>query len=259
MMRCGHTNPWRGMLLAAVFLLAMSSCNRKVSLSTYENVRPKDIAVILDTTSLEFDQMRARFRIHADLNGDRKNFNADIRWERHKQLWMSFSILGIEGVRALFTPDSIHILNKLENTYYYGDYASLERLSNVSLTFAEIEELLLGRLIAIDDRKPEVRYRDGKVFLAMRDDEYNALVDLDKQTVSIQQFWINSLDNARRLEVTLDDYQVVGAKRWPNSREYYIVNGDMYLRVGATSQKLVLNEHQEYPFSVNPKYRRVPL
>jgi hypothetical protein len=248
-------------LLIVIMSLALifSSCKRKTSVAIYDNVRPKDITVIMDTTSLEFSEMKARFRIKADLNGDRRSFNADIRWDRNNKIWMSFSIFGIEGVRALFTPDSVKVINKLDNEYYFGDYASLTRLSNVELTFEEIEQLLLGKVFEIQDRKPEIDINQDHVVLRLADKEFNAEINLDKETVSIQQFWINSVTAPKRLEVNLSDYQLVGNKKWPNKRDYHIISGDMYLKVDATSHKLVLNEKLDYPFNVHPKYQRIPL
>jgi len=258
-MRMLRNIPTRRGLLILVIFLTFSSCNRKMHLTSYENVKAKDIAIIIDTSSLDFDEMKARFRIRADLNGDKRSFNADIRWDRNEKIWMSLSIFGIEGVRALFTPDSIKILNKLENEYYYGDYESLTKLSKVELSFNEIEELLLGRLFGIQDKKPEVRFKGDKVVLTMEDDFYNAIVNLDRKTVSIQQYWINSLSSPRKLEVTLSDYEAIGDKRWPNQRDYRIESGGTYLKVDATSQKMILNEKLEYPFKINPRYQKIPL
>jgi hypothetical protein len=239
--------------------LFFGACNRKSALTAYHNVKARDIAVILDTSSLEFQELRAKFRIKADLNGDSRSFNADIRWDWNEKIWMSFSIFGIEGVRVLFTPDSVHVINKLNNEYYYGDYKSLEKLSNVELSFAEIEQLLLGKLFVIQDNKPDVRFEKDKVILRLKDADFNAEVSLDRQTISIQQYWINSIVSPKRLEVTLSDYQMIGDKRWPNKRDYHIVSGDMYLNVDATSQKLELNEKLEYPFYIHPKYEKIAL
>lgn len=249
----------RILIILIALSLAFSACSRKTDLTVYENVKPKDIAIILDTTSLQFDELKARFRIKADLNGEKQSFNADIRWDWNEKIWMSFSIFGIEGVRTLFTPDSVKVINKIDNEYYFGDYKSLEKLSNVELSFYEIEQLLLGKIFEIKDKKPDVSYRGDDVVLHFRDRYFDAEVNVDRETVSIQQFWINSSTAPKRLEVILSDYELVGTKKWPNKREYHIVSGDMYLKVDATSQKLVLNEKLDYPFDVHPKYVRIPL
>ena len=246
-------------LFILTLTLIFSACNRKTGLSTYENVKAKDVTAIIDSSALEFEEMKARFRIKADLNGDVRSFNADIRWDWNDKIWMSFSIFGIEGFRVLFTPDSVHVVNKLDNEYYFGDYKSLEKLSNVPLSFEEIQLLLIGKLFVIQDKKPDIRFNEDEIVLRLKDEEFAAEAKLDRKTISIQQFWINSLVSDNGLEVTLGDYQMIGHKKWPNQRNYHIVSGDMYLKVNATSQKLELNEKLEYPFYIHPKYERIAL
>lgn len=247
-------------ILLLLFTLAISSCNRKtIESSNYENLKAKDIVGVMDTLHLQFDELKARFKIKADLNGDTKSFNADMRWKNDEQIWMSFSIFGFEGIRALFTQDSVKIINKLEKEYYYGTYANLENLSQVPLTFDEIEDLFLGKLLPIQDKRPEVRLKGDVVLLGMEDDDYIAKAELDRKSLSIQHYLITSLLQSRSLDVTLTDYQKIDNKNWPNKRTYSIKSGSNYLNIEATSQKVVLDEKLDYPFYVNEKYKFIPL
>ena len=119
--------------------------------------------------------------------------------------------------------------------------------------------LLLGSLVGIRDKKPDVKFGKDKLVLDLRDDDYIGQATLDPATVSIQHFWINSIGAERRLEVNLSDYELIRGKRWPNVRDYYIVTEDTYLKVDATAQKMILNEALEYPFTVTSKYEWIRL
>jgi hypothetical protein len=248
-------------IFGLLILFAISTgCNRKVAPTTnFEHIKAKDIVSVLDTTSLQFDALKARFKIKADLNGESRSFTADIRWQKDQQIWMSFSILGFEGVRALFTQDSVHIMNKLESQYFYGDYFALEKISQVPLSFNEIQNLLLGKLLQIEDKKPDVQIKGNNAIIEMKDDDYLAKINVDRQTLSIQHFLITSWMGKRSLDVTLSDYELIQNKNWPTKRNYNIISGENYLRIDATSQKITLNEILEYPFYVNPKYEKIPL
>jgi len=248
-------------IIAIVLVLFVAiSCNRNtVQISTYENIKVKDLMTVMDTSFLEFDELKARFKIKADLNGNSRSFNADIRWEKEEQIWMSFSIFGFEGLRALFTQDSVHIINKLEKQYYFGDYKSLEQISQVALSFNEIENLLLGRILSVDDKKPAVQVKGKSAIIEMEDELYKAKISVDKSTLSIQHYLITSWLENRSLDVTLSDYQQIENKNWPKQRDYNIISGSNYLKIDATSQKVALNETLEYPFYINPKYEKIPL
>ncbi len=245
--------------LFLLFVIA-TGCNKKAApVSSFENIKVKDIVAVLDTTSLQFNELKARFKIKADLNGESRSFNADLRWQKDEQIWMSFSILGFEGVRALFTPDSVHIINKLENQYYFGDYLALEKISQVPLSFSEIQNLLLGKLLQIEDKKPAVQVKGNTAIIEMQDDSYKAKINVDRTTLSIQHFLITSWMGKRSLDVTLSEYELIQNKNWPTKRNYNIISGENYLKIDATSQKVTLNEILEYPFYVNPKYEKIPL
>jgi hypothetical protein len=236
------------------------SCNRNAApTNNFNNIKAKDIVDVLDTTGIQFNELKARFKIKADLNGDSRTFNADIRWQKDQQIWMSFSILGFEGVRALFTQDSVHLINKLEDQYFYGDYSALEKISQVPLTFNEIQNLLMGKWINIDDNKPDIQIKGGSALIEMQDDLYKAKINVDKATLSIQHFLITSWLGKRSLDVTLSEYQLIENKNWPTKRTYNIISGENYLNIDATAQKITLNEILEYPFYINPKYEKIPL
>lgn len=247
-------------IMALLLALAVSSCNRNIIETTnYENVKAKDVVSMMDTLHLQFDELKARFKIKADLNGDSKSFNADMRWKNDEQIWMSFSIFGFEGIRALFTQDSVKIINKLQKEYYFGTYENLENLSQVPLTFNEIEDLFLGKMLPIQDKRPDVRLKGDVVLLGLQDDDYMAKAEVDRKSLSIQHFLITSLLQSRSLDVTLTDYQQIDNKNWPNKRTYSIISGSNYLNIEATAQKVVLNEKLDYPFYVNEKYKYISL
>ncbi len=248
-------------IAAFALLLAISSCSNKAAFSTisYENVKAKEVVQILDTLNVEFDELKARFRVNADMNGQSRSFNADLRWMADQKIWMSFSIFGFEGVRALFTPDSVKIINKLQKEYYYGTYESLEQLSQIQLSFDQLEDLFLGKLTGIQDKRPEVRFKGDAVILELQDKEYQAKVQVDKKTLSIQHYLITSLLDFSTLDVTLSDYQTIDNKNWANKRNYNLKSGGKYLSIDATSQKVVLNEKLEYPFYINQSYTQKPL
>jgi hypothetical protein len=63
---------------------------------------------------------------------------------RDSIIWVSASLAGIEGVRAVLTRDSVRVINRLEKTYFSGGYDYLSKLLNVPVSFAQMQALLLG-------------------------------------------------------------------------------------------------------------------
>jgi len=72
--------------------------------------------------------------------------------EYGKRIWVSFSMLGIEGARVLATPDSVYFMNKLEKQYFIGDYASLEKRVGFPVSFTLLQDMFIGNLSVEADK-----------------------------------------------------------------------------------------------------------
>ena len=80
-----------------------------------------------------------------------QNINADIRIEKDKQIFVSIRFLGITMAKALITPDEVKYYEKINGTYFEGNYEALSRWLGTSLDFQKVQNLLLGQ--ALDNLK----------------------------------------------------------------------------------------------------------
>ncbi len=62
---------------------------------------------------------------------------------RDSIIYLNINKFGIELARAIFTPDSILMVNRFEKTYYKGDYSIITRMYGVSLSFDFIQSILV--------------------------------------------------------------------------------------------------------------------
>lgn len=95
---------------------------------------------------------RARARISLDTPERSGTFNAEIHYRRSDSLYMSLSPgLGIEAARALVTPDSFFVYDRVNNQLTYGALEDAEDRLPAPLVSGEAFENLLGLLIPEDD------------------------------------------------------------------------------------------------------------
>jgi len=78
-----------------------------------------------------------------------QNVSADIRIEKDKQIFVSIRFLGITMAKALITPNEVKYYEKINGTYFEGNYEALSRWLGTSLDFQKVQNLLLGQ--ALDD------------------------------------------------------------------------------------------------------------
>ena len=130
--------------------LALAGCHRAVSTKsgsltagTSEAVKVTTPAGV-KTTNTNFQYLNGRGKVHFKAKGSEQSANFNLRIKRDSAIWLSGSLLGIEGVRALLTADSVRVVNRLQKTYFAGDYAYLSQLLNVPVTYKQMQDILLG-------------------------------------------------------------------------------------------------------------------
>ena len=133
-------------LLLALGLL-LGSCARK-AVPTVSTVGPGTSVPVAEpmvrAINTTFTFLNAKGKAQINLKGNKQGANLALRMRRDSIIWVSASLAGIEGVRAVLTRDSVRVINRLEKTYFSGGYDYLSKLLNVPLSFAQMQALLLG-------------------------------------------------------------------------------------------------------------------
>lgn len=137
-------------LLASCSLLVLGSCRllapnaaaKGTATSVASKLEPS--LPTLQVTNGTFMFLSAKGKAQVNLRGEKQGANLALRVRRDSIIWVSASLLGVEGVRAVLTRDSVRVMNRLDHTYFSGGYAYLSELLNVPVSFAQMQALLLG-------------------------------------------------------------------------------------------------------------------
>lgn len=83
----------------------------------------------------------------ADLIIDNKSneVNMNLRIRNNEVIWVSVTALaGLEVARAYITPDSVKIINRLDNVYLKKPFSYIYEFTNERITFQTLQAVLLG-------------------------------------------------------------------------------------------------------------------
>ena len=137
----------RPALLLSVLLalaLLLGSCTKKLLPTATQPSATNPVPEAVKATNLTFEFMTAKGKVQF---GD-QTANINLRMRKDSAIWLSASLLGIEGARLYITRDSVRVLDKLHREYYSGDFAYLSQRLNVPITFDMLQALLLGNYLA---------------------------------------------------------------------------------------------------------------
>jgi hypothetical protein len=151
--------------------------------------RPKTISEIMTTKSnvscsneeIDFVYFVSKAKInYKDDHNDLKS-NVNVRIKKDSIIWISINAAaGFEALRILITTDSLHVMNRMENSYAIYDFASLSNRLNVDLSYGIIQSILLGNLIMFDNLSDVVVSSDSNYCVFKQKTQSSELVNYIK-------------------------------------------------------------------------------
>ncbi|RTY70319.1 DUF4292 domain-containing protein [Flavobacterium sp. LB2P53] len=192
-------------------------------------------------------------------NKQTQNVTAEIRIKKDEQILISIRFLGITMAKALITPQSVNYYEKINGSYFEGDFSSLSQWLGTDLDYNKIQNMLLGK--AIDDLT-KGKYSESVLEKTYRLDAISngstkKSFFLDSDTFLIEKQEITQTTEERTIKVTYTDNKVYNETTLPTS---VLIN--TFQKKGTTEISLdyntvTFNEELSFPYSVPNGYKRI--
>lgn len=93
----------------------------------------------------DFRTMNIKFQAKVESEKNNFNFGGTMRIIKDRTIWLSMSaVIGIEAFRVCITPDSVKMINRLNKTYFRGDYQLINELLKTPFDFDMLQALVTG-------------------------------------------------------------------------------------------------------------------
>jgi hypothetical protein len=270
------------LLLSLVLLFVASSCKTQKKINTqlnnnnrcgldYKNA--KTLTANLKANEFCFDKLNAKLNVEATVDSTYNSFSISLRIKKDSIIWMSISKLGIEGARVFITKDSVKIMNRIDNTYFKGDYLYISKLLNIPLDYDVIQSLLTGNSATFynDDEKlkPGVdncqymlgtvrKHKMKKVEERGKDLKESAqTIYMMPETFKIARILFYEFNPDRIFDARFYDYTTVDSAQLFPLKMAYCVKGQRSISIDVTYQKPRLDEEQSFPFKIPDTYEQL--
>jgi hypothetical protein len=265
---------FRLLLLVPLFFIESCSPSRKIMKAPIKEEGAEFLFAKLKENELKFDWFSAKFSAEYTNKGKENSFNGQIRIRKDSLIWISLTpMLGIEAVRLMITQDSVKMINRLNDTYFLGDYEYVNRFLNTNIDFDLLQAFLLGNDLQF--------YEDGKFKAAIDRGEYKLSTgerhklkkfvrnSQENLKIFIQNIWLDPVsfkithtdvkeirrDNIK-LESTYSGFEPLVDQFFPKKMTYTIW-ADNTIRVKADFSKMTLNIPLQFPFKIPASYQPV--
>lgn len=241
--------------LLLVGLLLIQSCHRKAVPSLPEP--PKT----LDIEEIDFGYLHSKARMIFKDEKKERDVKANIRIRKDSVIWMTFSVIGVQGGKALINKDSITIVSTVDKEYYVFDYVELSKRFNFKIDYAVLEAAMLGNPIRAKQPTDEIG-REGEFDKLMQKEGSVTIKNLINPIIKkIEQVELVEATTNNTLKLQYSNFQPLGEKSYPYngvvSIFYKTTAGIINNTITFEYNKVEVGDKElKFPFNIPKRYDR---
>lgn len=244
-------------LLGCLCLIGLSACK---TTGTIFGGKVKPISVDelheeLRSRTITFETFSGKARISLSSPSISNTFTASIDIRRDSLIGLSLRVLGVEGARVRITPDSIEVLDRLNQQYIPRDYSYLRDSFHLDLGFRELQDLIIGNPFLYDSATLSQQESEEYYILIASKGVYKNTITLSPD-FDILRMFIMDLYAKRNLTLNYAGHEKIDGRRFSLNRNI-LLDAREDLTADIEFSDIEFDKPFEFSFTVNPKYTRV--
>lgn len=242
----------------AVFFVACSSQKKTVKPAQPEVVASKKQEVTADQLKKNqtvYSTFTTKAISKLAINGKDYDVTLNIRIKNKELIWVSIiAFPGIEAARALITPDSIKVIDRLNDNYINKPFTYINDYTNNDIDFETLEAMLVGNLIPLVFRNSDKIILNNDAY-QLKDKTSNMFyqVDLNKDFKS-QTLLFLALNNTQKLNASISSFEKIDNYWLPVSINMNSSAVNNQIDVKMEYSKTQLNTPLDFPFNVPKRF-----
>jgi len=195
---------------------------------------------------------------YEDGDGKKYNVNAHVRMYADSVIWISITaILGIEGLRAYITRDSVKLINKQDKIYSARSVSYLQEVTALPLDLRSLQDLLVGNPVFLDSNIVSYSHTGNTISLLSIGEFFKHLLTIEETNKLIQSSKLDDLDELRNRTcyLTYSDYEQKKGVHF-STRRTISVSEKKKLDISLNFKQYDFNETLSFPFNIPKNYDR---
>lgn len=250
-------------LLSAILLFFLIGCKSKQSVATAAANDNTEVSKIINGHyANEHDFKTLNIRANAKYVDEKQSqsINAEIRIKKDEIIWINIKFLGIPMAKAMITPTKVSYYEKINNTYFEGDFSMLSNWLGTDLDFNKVQNLFLGK--AIDDLTKdkwvsEVVEKMFKLSLPNGSDVSKEFY-FEGANYLLKKETITQASQNRSLEIRYPSFKEEKGMFLPNEINIKAEQKNK-VTIDIEYKNTTFNENLSYPFSIPSGYTAVEI
>lgn len=207
----------------------------------------------------DFKTLQSKLKITYNQKGNSQTHSVSFRAKKDEMLWISatFSI-----IRALVTPEKVSFYNKLDNTYFEGDFSYLSGLLGTELDFQKVQNLLLGEVLYNLNEEPyKATVLDSSYVLQPKKQRelFEIFFILHPSLFKVKSQQVYQPKELRHLQIDYLSHQEVEKQTIPERIRVIAVEANEEVTIDLEFKNVSLNEDLRFPFKIPSGFDKIEL
>jgi outer membrane biogenesis lipoprotein LolB len=238
-------------------------CKSTQTLTSSSSLNPKLKAKqIIKTHNKQrsgFTTLQSRLKIEL-IEGEKSQIHTvTLRMERNRTIWINAFL---NMVRLKITPEKVQMYNKLNRTYFEGDFTLIKDFLGVELNYSHLENLLLGHTIFTyksSDLKKEPHPKSYTLSPKQQNALFEVLYLINPGHFKLDGQIISQPNQNRKLNVHYHTFQDIEENILPQQMTIKVVENQKETALKMNFKSVSLNQPLRYPFKIPTGYKPIEL
>ena len=179
--------------------------------------------------------------------------------ERGNTIWVNAFL---NMVRLKITPEKVQMYNKLDRTFFDGDYEIITDFLGITLNFSNLENVLLGDAL-FNPKTNALKKELNQTSYILTPKKVNELLQvlyfINPGSFKLEgQSVYQPLEN-RRLDINYQSFQDIDKQLFPKSITIKVLENQNETDLKLNLKSVILNQPLRFPFKMPSGYKQIDL
>jgi hypothetical protein len=250
-------------ILAVVLAFLLIGCKSKQAVASAAAKDTAEISKIINghyANETNFKTLNIKANAKYEDPSQSHSLNADIRIKKNEIIWINIKILGFPIAKALITPAKVSYYEKINNTYFEGDFSMLSNWLGTDLDFQKVQNLLLGKSIDDLSKGNWISGINDKLFKLsqVQTTDISKEFYFEAANFLLKKETITQASQNRELEIQYPSYKEVERIFLPNEINIKAAQKDK-ISIAIEYKNTTFNENLNYSYAIPSDYKAIQI
>lgn len=249
--------------IALLLLVVFASCKAKKSIIEVPKVS-KELSreKIIEKHSKgqnAFSTLYIKSSANYKNNNQSQNVTAEIKIKKDEKILISIRFLGITMAKALITPNEVKYYEKINGSYFEGNYTTLSRWLGTDLDFNKVQNILIGQSLDNLTSEKLTMVLENNVYKLTTPSNENTFKTyyLEEENLMLKKQEISQQNPLRTVLIMYSDRKEINQINLPATLFIEAIQQAGTTKIDINYNTITVNEELSFPYSVPESYERV--